>query len=112
MYAKGVRFQEMNWTRTLRAPQRRQALRITLFALACLAAVAGSTLRPAAQAAKAFGAPAQEVTKRRVAKRSAPQADAQQPQTAKPAKGAKLDASALAPDTITPLSTSCANKPT
>ena len=104
----------MNLMRTLRARgARRRAVRVTMFALACLVAVAGSTFRPAAQAGNTAvtAAPTQAVTKRRVAKRSAAQTNAQQQQVAKPSRGAQFaDASTQATGEIGPLSTSCANK--
>jgi hypothetical protein len=99
----------MNLTRPIRARRaRRRAVRVTLFALACLLTVAGSTFKPAAQAGTA-AAPTQEVTKGRVAKRRAPQADTPQQQTVAPAKSAKLVADTAA-DAVTPASTSCPNK--
>jgi hypothetical protein len=90
----------MNSKRHFRARGARGSVRVTLLALACLCALVAGLGRLGAQPSSAANA---RETKFPTVKRKPAQVEGQQPQTAKPAKGAK-------PLAIVPASTSCPNK--
>ncbi|MFL6212033.1 MAG: PPC domain-containing protein, partial [Pyrinomonadaceae bacterium] len=90
----------MNAKRHFRARGTRGSVRVTLLALACLCALVAGLGRLGAQPSSAADA---QGTKFPTVKRKAAQGETQQPQTAKPAKGAKTLA-------VVPASTSCPTK--